>query len=348
MKSKILSIVLLLVMFLPITFVYATPSNNDIYNGIDVSNWQGYIDYSQVKNSGIEIVYIKSSQGTNIVDPYFRINYTNAKANGLKVGFYHYLTATNETEAVSQAEFFVSVISKTTPDCRLAMDFERFGDLSNGEINNISIAFLEKVKELTGKEVIIYSDEFNARNVFGEELANKYPLWVAEYGVSEPRQTNWKSWDGFQYSNQGEVKGVRGYVDLDKFTSNIFLESPIQVEESGNSENYSQDTTYIVQRGNTLSGIARRYGTTVRELVTINSIRNPNLIFIGQDIRVPIKSNMQSDVYDLGHIIYTVKAGNTLSELALEFNTTVDSIARLNNIRNVNLIYIGERLRIKN
>lgn len=67
--------------------------------GIDVSNWQGYIDYSEVKNSGVEIVYIKASQGDSIVDPYFQTNYNNAKANGLKIGLYHFLTATNVEEA---------------------------------------------------------------------------------------------------------------------------------------------------------------------------------------------------------------------------------------------------------
>ena len=65
------------------------PSNDKIYQGIDVSSWQGNIDFSAVKNSGIEFVYIKSSEGTRYIDPYFEQNYQNAKANGLKVGFYH-------------------------------------------------------------------------------------------------------------------------------------------------------------------------------------------------------------------------------------------------------------------
>ena len=67
-----------------------TPVSNLEYQGIDVSHWQGYIDYSEVRRSGIEVVYIKASQGTNIKDAYFDINYENAKANGLKVGFYHF------------------------------------------------------------------------------------------------------------------------------------------------------------------------------------------------------------------------------------------------------------------
>lgn len=94
----------IIIIFMVLTFVFfantnmtyaLTPSGDPRYQGIDVSNWQGYIDYRQVRESGIEVVYIKSSQGRNIKDAYFDINYENAKANGLKVGFYHFLTATN-------------------------------------------------------------------------------------------------------------------------------------------------------------------------------------------------------------------------------------------------------------
>lgn len=175
-----------------------SPSSNTIYEGIDVSNWQGYIDYEEVKNAGIDIVYIKASQGSNITDPFFRLNYNNAKAEGLKVGLYHYLTARNEGEAIEQAEYFTSVISSTSPDCKLAMDFEDFGNLSKEEINNISRVFLEKVKELTNKEVIVYSDAYNARNTFDKELANDNLLWIANYYVDSPSSdVNWDSWTRF-------------------------------------------------------------------------------------------------------------------------------------------------------
>lgn len=72
-----------------------SPSSNNIYQGIDVSRWQRNIDFSLVKNSGIDIVYIKSSEGRSYIDPYFEKNYSEAKANGLKIGFYHYVTATS-------------------------------------------------------------------------------------------------------------------------------------------------------------------------------------------------------------------------------------------------------------
>lgn len=108
-----------------------TPIEEPNYAGIDVSNWQGYIDYEQVKKSGIEVVYMKASQGTTFKDPYFETNYTNAKANGLKVGFYHFLTATTVEQANEEARFFASVIVGKDPDCKLAMDYEQFNGVRN-------------------------------------------------------------------------------------------------------------------------------------------------------------------------------------------------------------------------
>ena len=86
------------------TYIYAlTPKDDLPYNGIDVSNWQKNINFTEVKNSGVQIVYIKASEGTTFVDPYLEQNYTNAKANGLKIGFYHYLTATSILGAKRQS-----------------------------------------------------------------------------------------------------------------------------------------------------------------------------------------------------------------------------------------------------
>lgn len=103
------------------------PSSDVIYDGIDVSRYQGNIDFERVAASGVEMVYIRSSASNDYVDPYFRQNYERAKAAGLKIGFYHAMSARNETEAVQEARFFVQTISGTQPDCRLAMDFGAAG-----------------------------------------------------------------------------------------------------------------------------------------------------------------------------------------------------------------------------
>jgi len=328
-------IVIFLLCFIGINVQALDPSSDTIYDGIDVSAWQGRINYSLVKSDGIEIVYIKTSQGNSYVDPYFRTNYRNAKENNLKVGFYHFLTARNTSEAIAEAEHFANVISNTQPDCRLAMDFEQLGGLSHEEVNSISETFMSKVYELVGKKLVIYSDAYNAERVFSVELAQKYPLWIAEYGVTEPVDNGkWDSWVGFQYTSSGRVSGISGHVDRNYFTKEILLDDTSQIPEPQNPPKDNNTIIYTVKRGNTLSQIANRYGTCVEELVELNNIKNPNLIFVGQTIKIPV------DVRES----YTVKRGDTLNKIAREYNTTVSEIVGLNRITNPNLIYPGEIL----
>ena len=320
-----------------------SPSGDTIYEGIDVSSWQGEIDFSQVKASGIEVVYIKSSEGFRSVDSYFEQNYTNAKNAGLKVGFYHYVTARSVEDAVRQANFFVSTISGKNPDCKLAMDFESFGSLGREEINQIALTFMQTVKNVSGKDVIIYSDEYNANSTFESNLAT-YPLWVAQYEVSEPTvREHWSNWAGWQYTDRGEVPGISSYVDRDKFTNEVFLDDTSEVpnvptDKPDENERY---TTITIRYGDTLSELAIEYNTTVERLVELNNIANPNLIYAGDTLIVPT-GDPSSNITQ----IYVVQYGDTLSEIAQEYGTTVATLASINNIQNVNLIYVGQIIKI--
>lgn len=339
-------LIVTIVILINISAFAFSQSSERIYNGIDVSEWQGNIDFAEVARDGIEVVYIRASEGNNYVDPHFRENYEKAKANGLKTGFYHFLTATNVEEAIEEAEFFVSNIKGLEPECKLAMDFEVFNGVGVNEINKISIAFLEKVEELSKKECVIYSDAYNAREVFSEELAKRYPIWVADYFVEEPESNGkWDTWVGFQYTDRGEVRGIEDYVDRDYFTNGIFLNDTSKIPED-TIQDTKQDFEYItVRRGNTLSGIATRYNTSYQYLAKINNIANPNLIYVGQRIKVPVLSN--NTIHDASHRLYIVRRGNTLTQIAREYGVTIESIVELNDIRNPNLIYVGEVLRIR-
>ena len=356
-KVKIVNVIIiaLIVMCACITSTYAiTPISEPRYQGIDVSNWQGYIDYRQVANSGIKVVYIKASQGTNFEDPYFDTNYANAKANGLKVGFYHYLTATNVEDARLEAQFFASVISGKIPDCKLALDYETFGGVGVEGVNEIAKAFLENIERLTNKPAIIYSDLSNAQNRFNTSLASNYELWLAYYGNYNSIanvETSWNNWIGLQYTDMGEIAGINGFTDRNLFTEEIFISenSEIPNVESPTQTNNTQTIDYVVQRGDTLSAIAARYGTTVQEIVNLNGIANPNLIFPGQVFRIITNSNtLGQQTGEAGSIVYTVQRGDTLSGIAFRFGTTVQEIARTNRIRNVNLIFPGQQLKINN
>ena len=353
MRKQVLKIsgIFLVFIFTFINSIYALSPQSELnYEGIDVSDWQGYIDYSQVKNSGIDVVYIKASQGNSIKDPYFEINYENAKANNLKIGFYHFLTATTVEEADQQATFFASVISGKQADCKLAMDYEQFDGIDTQLINQIAMAFMQKVEELTKKQVIIYSDLYNSESTFNSELASQGELWLAYYGDYrnlENVNSSWNTFIGVQYTDQGNVAGINGNVDRDLFAEEIFLDDSSEIPNTENPNgNYNIETIYYtVKRGDTLSEIASRYGTTVQEIAKINGIQNANLIYPGQVLRITTNSsNHGSETNSTGKTYYTIKRGDTLWGISRRYGVSVQNVISWNNIQNPNLIYPGQRL----
>ncbi len=143
--------------------------------------------------------------------------------------------------------------------------------------------------------------------------------------------------------------GINGNVDENLFTESIFLSDTSLISNTeGAIQNFNTETkNYIVQRGDTLSEIAERFGTTVQEIAQINNIQNPNLIFPGQVLKILTNSTINaSETRGVGSITYTVQRGNTLSQIAQSYNVTVNEIVEINNIQNPNLIFPGEKLRI--
>ena len=105
--------------------------------------------------------------------------------------------------------------------------------------------------------------------------------------------------------------------------------------------------TYTVKRGDTLSAIARRYNTSVASIVALNPIiKNPNLIYPGQKFIIDTNDNNMEGQNSCGKILYKIQYGDTLSQIALDYNSSVQGIAKLNNIANPNLIYAGDIIQI--
>ena len=232
------------------------------------------------------------------------------------------------------------------------MDYEVFGGVGIEESNNIAQVFLESVKRLTNKEVIVYSDLSNARDRFNRSIADNYELWLAYYGdynnLAEV-ETSWERWIGVQYTDRGNVPGIAGNVDRDLYTESIFLSDTTEIPNTPNPNDgmNTESTFYTIQPGDTLSEIAGRYGTTVQELVDINHLTNPNLIYPGETLRIATNSTIHgSETRGTGSITYTVQRGNTLSQIASTYGVTVSHIVEMNDIENPNLIYPGEKLRI--
>lgn len=318
------------------------PSGGRQYRGIDISEFQGEIDFEEVRRSGIEAVYIRVGAG-EYTDEYFAENYERAKTAGLKIGFYHYVTARSVEEGRRQARFFASLAAGREPDMRLAMDFEYFGSLSVSQINAISEAYLDELTALTRREAVIYSDLSNARNIFSRALAEKYPLWAAQYGADEPSANGkWREWVGFQYTDEGRVGGIYGNVDRNIFTEGIFLSDSgrIDGEKRTSVRARTRTLTVYVRAGDTLWAIAREYGTTVEAIARENRIADPNRIFAGERLRItlPVRGN--------GEEIYTVRRGDTPISIAGKFGVTLSALEDRNGLERGETIYAGDKLSI--
>lgn len=329
--------------------------NNCNINGIDVSNWSGSIDFSQVAQTDVKIVYIQATEGVYYTDPYLHEFYNGAKANGFKVGFYHYFNPGSSPTPREQARYFVDALKGFKIDCRLALDLEETGGLNNEELTNQAIEFLEAVKEFSGLDVVVYTyTNFAQTSLNTNSDIGNYKLWIAEYSSNYPQQNPvWgEEYIGWQYSDSGDVRGVGDNTDLDYFSSEILLEHKEDTEHKPTEKPHhkpSEDThhktnnpkiiDYVVKPGDTLSQIALNYNTTVNALVQANNIQDPNLIYPGQVIKIYKSGNHHQSTP-----VYIVKSGDTLSQIALNYNTTVNKLVELNNIKNPNLIYPGQRI----
>ena len=318
------------------------PSGGRQYRGIDISEFQGEIDFEEVRRSGIEAVYIRVGAG-EYTDEYFAENYERAKAAGLKIGFYHYVTARSVEEGRRQARFFASLAAGREPDMRLAMDFEYFGSLSVSQINAISEAYLDELTALTKREAVIYSDLSNARNIFSRALAEKYPLWAAQYGADEPSANGkWREWVGFQYTDEGRVGGIYGNVDRNIFTEGIFLSDSWRIdgEKRTTVRARTRTLTVYVRAGDTLWAIAREYGTTVEAIARENRIVDPNRIFVGERLRITLPARGS------GEEIYNVRRGDTTISIAGKFGVTLSALEDRNGLERGETIYAGDKLSI--
>ena len=326
------------------------------YRGIDVSNWSGTIDWRAVADSGVEVVIIQASEGTFYRDPYLHEYYDGAKAYGLKVGFYHFFNPGSSPTPQEQARYFVDTIRGLDSDLKLILDFEQIGGLDNYELTLQAIEFLREVKEYSGLDTAIYTYTYFAQHYLYEGLGlSEYPLWIAQLseGGPSPNPIWGDRYVAWQYSDTGRVRGINASTDLDLIYDGMFLDVPKEQKKPrkipGDRQQPSTQSPviyYTVQAGDTLSSIAQKYGTTVHEIAVINSITNPNLIYVGQVLKIYPGNRSIKKRRKIFTTTYIVQSGDTLTSIAIRFDTTVQAIVDLNDLENPNLIYVGEILKI--
>lgn len=194
--------------------VYQMPDGSAIQNvlarGIDVSRWQGEINWSQVAADDVSFVML-GTRSKGAVDPYFHRNIQQASAAGVKVGVYIYSLAVTVEMAEAEADFVLDLIHDYPVSYPVAFDMEDStqGNLSKEELAAIANAFCKKISD-SGYYPIIYANENWLKNKLDMSLMD-YPVWVARYSA-RPSYQNHVMW---QATSTGSVKGINGNVDID-------------------------------------------------------------------------------------------------------------------------------------
>ncbi|MCD8249920.1 MAG: hypothetical protein LUC60_08755 [Lachnospiraceae bacterium] len=188
--------------------------------GIDVSKYQGSIDWAAVASSGISFAIIRagyrgSSTGALIEDPYFRTNIKGATAAGIKVGVYFFTQAITEAEAVEEASMVLSLVSGYKITYPIFIDTE---SATNGRANGLSTsartaivsAFCKTIKN-AGYTAGVYASKSWFNNQLNASSLSSYCIWVAQYNSSCTYSGKYNLW---QYSSKGSVSGISGNVDM--------------------------------------------------------------------------------------------------------------------------------------
>ena len=192
--------------------------SDDTLIGIDVSKWQGAIDFAKVKEAGAEFVMIRVGHqngvgGDYILDPYFKRNIKAAIDNDLEVGIYFYSYADSKKEAKEQAEWVVKQIKDYDITLPVAFDFESFTsfnsmNLSLYQLNEVAESYFS-VLEDAGYDTMLYGSK-NYLNAIWKYNTNK--VWLAHYTDESDYDKDYMMW---QLCQDGVIDGINGYVDID-------------------------------------------------------------------------------------------------------------------------------------
>lgn len=197
--------------------------------GIDISMHNSTVNFSAVKSSGCNIVIIKATEGVDYVDPCLNQHYNGAKAQGLNIGFYHFMS--EKTSPTQQAIDFWNAIKGKQFNVIPTLDIETNNQgRSAKQISGRCVEFLNKFKALSGYDCMIYTGGYFGRDNLDSRV-KKYKGWIAHYGVNTPMQTGFVA-VGHQYTEDGRVNGVNTRVDMNNFTDGIFIGSKVTPQES--------------------------------------------------------------------------------------------------------------------
>ena len=193
---------------------YATPGAQF---GIDISHWQGDINFQKVKDAGVEFVYIRVGRGDGIGGDYvqddkFEQNIKGFNEVGIPVGIYFYSNANSRKDAEKEAKWMIQKIKNYQVDLELVYDWENWGDFQEYDLSfhelKQSYQSFQKTVQKAGYQSMLYGSKSYLESIWDSPSA----VWVAHYTERTTYVGNYKVW---QLCDDGKVNGINGYVDLD-------------------------------------------------------------------------------------------------------------------------------------
>lgn len=305
--------------------------------GVDVSTWQGVIDWDKVKKDGISFAIIRCGYGTTGVDKQFARNMKEARRVGIKVGVYLYSYAHGVAEAQAEARHCLDLV-KEYGKLDLPIYYDEEESYQFPRAKELATAFCEVI-ESAGYWAGIYSSSSKWQNEL--KGLDRFTKWVANWGSnSRPAHNcgkpNVSGCDIHQYSSVGNVSGIAGDVDMDElYRTSLFddiagksSDTPAPKPKKSNAE-----VAVEVWEG--------KWG--------VGDERKRRLTEAGYDydaVQEIVNNTAPSEESDGEYGVYVVQTGDTLTGIARKYGTTVNKLKKENNIKNANLIYVGQVIKI--
>lgn len=342
-------------------------------NGIDISSYQSGIDLAVIP---CDFVIIKATEGTGYVNPDYVRAYSQAKNVGKCLGIYHYANGGN---VQAEADHFLNQVGNRVGEAILALDWEAANDPAFGVNGSTWVkSWCDYVKSKTGVAPIVYVQQSAMARLSG---IGDYGLWVAQYANMNPTGYQNNPWNEGaytcvirQYSSRGRLNGWGGNLDLNKFYGDRAawnkyagegnLINPGKPGQEATPSGSTLDLAVGVMQGQYGDGDTRksRLGSRYNEVQDfINHIFSASAQTLASEVKAGKYGNGDTRKVVLGsrytevqNIVneneaqyYTVQPGDTLSGIAERYDTSYQDIAAMNGLTNPDLIYAGQRLRVK-
>jgi len=190
--------------------------------GIDVSKWQGNIDWAKVKGAGVKYAFIRVSDGITTIDAQFPPNWAGAAANGIPRGVYQFFRPNRD--AVDQAQIVIDHLDLYgMGELPPVVDVEATGELAPADVAKQVGLWIDEIESTLGVRPIIYSGSYFWDDHVNSSAFADYPFWIAHYTSAEcPRlPQDWADWTFWQYSSTGSVNGIAGNVDMNRYAGTL-------------------------------------------------------------------------------------------------------------------------------